>query len=556
VNIAPHWKYFAQLFRGSVSMVLVSVVASVAQSLVLLPTIFLLPYIFDTVIPAGNIPLLAILGLAILGLYLINGALALSTFTVTLRLTKKVVAALRIEVLTRFYSLPRQFYDRADLGRLHTSIVQDTERIDIMTSGVVAILLPALIVSIALSLFLLLLNPILSLILLILLPTLIFASKQLTKLGSRRVKAFRTSFETFSKGMLFILQSMDLTRVQAAESFEIARQSAAIDDLRRVSGSMAWFNDAFAQFQNVSGVTIGIVILIVGGAFVANGTMTVGKVITFYVAFTQLTGTIRTVTSQVTAILLGNEALKALFQLMHDEESQPYTGTEQIDFRGGIALEEVTFRYATNVILRETSLTLRPGEKVAIVGANGAGKSTIVNLILGFYRPESGALYAEGQPYADLDVTALRRGMGIVLQEPIIFAGTVAENIACGHPDATHEQIAQAARQASADEFISQLDQDYETFIGENGVLLSGGQRQRIAIARALLRQPALLIFDEPTNHLAQASVRSLLDTLRSMQPAPALLVISHDRAFVRDFDHVYLLENATLAEIQSVLNP
>jgi ABC-type multidrug transport system fused ATPase/permease subunit len=184
---------------------------------------------------------------------------------------------------------------------------------------------------------------------------------------------------------------------------------------------------------------------------------------------------------------------------------------------------------------------------VAIVGPNGSGKTTIVNLILGFYRPQKGTLCADGHLFSDLDIVHLRRHIGVVTQDAILFSGTILDNITYGYPDASREQVTQAARLATADEFIQQLARGYETLVGENGLLLSGGQRQRIAIARALLRQPRLLILDEPTNHLDTAAARRLMENLRSLPHKPACLMISHDVETVRKAQFVHFLQQGRI---------
>ena len=195
-------------------------------------------------------------------------------------------------------------------------------------------------------------------------------------------------------------------------------------------------------------------------------------------------------------------------------------------------------------MVRDVHLDLRPGSTVAIVGPNGAGKSTLLYLILGFYRPQRGELRAEGVPYERIDLGDLRRGIGVVMQHPTFFAGTVRENITYGCPEATPDEIGRAARIALADDFIRTLPAGYDTPIGEGGVLLSGGQVQRIAIARALLRRPSLLILDEPTNHLETPAIGRLLQNLATLEPRPGVLIISHDREVLGYADRLYRIED------------
>src|SRR3954452_13912708 len=165
-------------------------------------------------------------------------------------------------------------------------------------------------------------------------------------------------------------------------------------------------------------------------------------------------------------------------------------------------------------VLHDLDLEIRPSERVAVLGPNGAGKSTLVSLVMGFYRPHSGRLLADGVPFDELDIRHLRRQIGVALQDPVLFPGTIRENIAFGHPGATDAEVAAAAEAATAAAFIERLSSGYETRIGDEGVGLSGGQRQRVAIARAVLGAPGLLVLDEPTTYLDEDGVAELIEKL------------------------------------------
>jgi ABC-type bacteriocin/lantibiotic exporter with double-glycine peptidase domain len=207
--------------------------------------------------------------------------------------------------------------------------------------------------------------------------------------------------------------------------------------------------------------------------------------------------------------------------------------------------------------LHGVNLTLAPHTLTAIVGPNGAGKTSLVNLLLGLYRPQQGSLLVDEHPYDELDMRFLRRQIGVLPQDPLLFDGTVLENITYGMSEISSEEVVAASEMASAHEFIQQLPKGYETLLGERGVGLSGGQRQRIALARVLLRRPKLLILDEPTNHLDEAAARQLIENLiprlRSAQVhaenAPTTLIITHDMRLAREADQIYLLPEGRLIQ-------
>ena len=347
--------------------------------------------------------------------------------------------------------------------------------------------------------------------------------------------------------MLFVLRHMDLTRVQTAEDQEIRRQTGILSELRTRTGKMAFIYAVHGNVQSILTGLSGIIILVVGGITVANKSITIGEFISFYVAAGYLNGYVNTITTSIADIIAGNESIVTLYQLAATKTVQPYLGKKQIPFKGFLSFESVSFRYDDQPVLENVSLSLHPHSRVAIIGSNGTGKSTMTHLILGFYSPLTGRLYADDVPYEEVDVAHLRKQIGVVMQDPALFSGTILENISYGSPEADRKQITRAARLAMADDFIRKLPEGYDTHIGEDGVLLSGGERQRLSLARALLRRPKLLILDEPTNHLDRAAVGQLLDNLDDLDDRPAILMISHDMNVVRHAHEVYRLEKGVL---------
>jgi ATP-binding cassette subfamily B protein len=536
-------QHYSQFYRGTHGVLLVVVAFSVGQALLVLPITYLVRYAFDTVIPSGAVSILVLVGILSLFLNLANSGVTLWTRHLTLTITKKAVRDYRHELLNRMYLFPRAYYDEADLSKLQTTIVEDTQQLDVMSNAVVALFIPSFFASLVVCIVLVFLNAFLFLVIISVIPLLLLASRVMGRSASRRVNRYQRAFEAFNKGIAFVLQRMDLTRVQTAEQFEVARQRQNIDGLQVTSRSMAWFNAAYGLVQGAIVTVSGALILIVGGAGVARGVMTLGELLSFQVGVGLLSGSLNTMFSSIPPVISGNESLSTLAKVWQAQMALPYSGWKRITFSGKITLVGVHFRYSDRPILEDAHLAIYPGSTVALVGPNGAGKSTVAHLILGHYRPQSGGLCADGHPYEELDLMDLRRSIGVVMQEPLLFAGTILENITYGCPDATYEQVARAATLATAHEFIQRLPNGYGTFIGENGVLLSGGERQRIALARSFLRRPKLLILDEPTNHLDAEAVIALLRNLAHMENSPSILIISHDLNVARGCEHAYALQ-------------
>ena len=219
---------------------------------------------------------------------------------------------------------------------------------------------------------------------------------------------------------------------------------------------------------------------------------------------------------------------------------------------GAVTFETVSFRYPTRPdlpVLRELSLEAKPGERIALVGPSGAGKSTIVSLLLRFYEPETGRLLFDGRPAADFDLRTVRGNMAIVPQEVLLFGGSIRENVAYGRPGATDDEIRSAAARAHCVEFIDRFPEGFATLVGERGVKLSGGQRQRIAIARALLRDPAILILDEATSSLDSESEQLIQRALATLLENRTAFIVAHRLSTIRQCDRIYVIEGGTVTE-------
>jgi ABC-type multidrug transport system fused ATPase/permease subunit len=224
----------------------------------------------------------------------------------------------------------------------------------------------------------------------------------------------------------------------------------------------------------------------------------------------------------------------------------------QYELKGNVRFDHVAFSYPSRKdipVLKDLTLTANNGEQVAIVGPSGAGKSTIASLLLHFYEPDSGTVYFDDRPAREFPLSQLRRQMAFVPQDIILFGGSIKENIAYGKPDASDEEIRAAARNANAHEFIKRFPEQYETIVGERGIKLSGGQRQRIAIARAILKDPAILILDEATSSLDSESEQLVQEALDNLMKGRTSFVIAHRLSTIRNADKIVLIDKGIVSE-------
>lgn len=538
-----------RLLDGSRRTLGVTVLLSFAQAAVVAPTGYLVGYAFNTLIPEARIGALFVTAGALLLLYLLGAGLALWTRFVVLDVVKDGVTTLRTDLLARIYSLPRAYFDRADLGRLHSIVVQDSERVDIFAAQLFGVLLPAVTVSLALAVVLAALNLLLFGAVLAVVPVLVALGLRLGRQVRFRTRLWQRAFDVFDSRTQLALRGITLTKVRAAEAAELDHRRAEHGLLGQTGTDMIRLHASYTGVQNAVSATAGVVVLAIGGRAVALGEMSIGSLLAFYTILALLLRQVTVIAPILPQIHSGYESLVRVDEVLALEDAEPYRGRTRIDFRGGVELQGVSFGYAEEPVLHELDLRIEPGEHIAIVGPNGAGKSTVANLVLGLYRPDEGRVLADGTAYDALDIKRLRRSFGVVLDDPIIVPGTVLENIRYGLPNATVDDVKRAASWATADDFIENLPDGYETEVGSEGVLLSAGQRQRIAIARALCGSPALLVLDEPTAHLDDAAIRRLFANLQAFPGAPTVIVISHDPEVARYVDVVHRLRDGRLVD-------
>jgi ABC-type bacteriocin/lantibiotic exporter with double-glycine peptidase domain len=541
-----NWRAFARLFDKSKKLLGWSLALSLLQSLLLVPIALLIRHAFDHVLPGHHRGELFLIGAVMLACFLASAGISLVTRYTVLRATKAAITRLRGELLERLYRLPSAYFDRTELGTLHSTIVQDSERLDVMSNALVGVLLPALVTSIVLSVALAVVNGLLFLLVATAVPLVYFVSRWLGRHVKVRTRIWQRAFDTFSTQMLVALRSMTLTKVHGVEEHVLQRRKLEFAELGQAGRTMAWIQTAYTLVNGAVAAAAGVVVLIGGGLAVIDGRLTLGGLLSFYALLALLRTQVNTILLATPQVIAGSASMERLEAIRDAPDREPYSGTRPIDFGGSIEVEDVTFGYERGgrPILEGASMSIAPGETVAIIGPNGAGKSTLTRLILGLYRPSSGRILADGLPLEELDLRALRQSVAVVDQDPFMFPGTIRENIAFAAEGTALDKVREAAALVAADEFITELPDGYETTVGDEGALLSGGQRQRIAIARALLRRPSLLVLDEPTSSLDDEAVRELVAALHTFPGAPAVLVVTHNPAVVREADRVYLIRD------------
>ena len=541
------WGRFGRLFRESRGILAASIVLSAVQSLALLPVALVVSRVFDTYVPRQDTAAIAGSGALVLALYLVSATIGVGTAYLVLKASRSAVQMLRGELLARVLAFPRAWFDRTSIGRLHATIIHDAERVDTMANALVGLIMPAVIVTLGLSAILVVLDATLFALVLAVVPPMLLVGRLLGRRVRRRSRRLQRIFDAVSSGTHLTLRAATLVKVQGAEEAELRARGVEHERLGEAELSLAWLRGAYQVVQGAVAACAGAVVLVFGGIAAAHGQMSMGDLIAFYAVLALLLRQVTLILSGIPNVLVGYESLSRLDDLLTAEEREPYSGSRRVERIEALDVARVSFGYGGEPLLQEVDLSLERGERAALFGPNGAGKSTLVRLLLALYRPDAGRILADGVPYDELEVASLRRCFGVVLQDPIVFPGSVAENIAYGHSHAAPEAIRRAAALATADEFINELPDGYETVVGDDGALLSGGQRQRLAIARALVGDPSVLVLDEPTTHLDDQSIQRLMRSLAYFPGAPALLVISHDPQVLAHVDTVHHMRDGRM---------
>jgi ABC-type bacteriocin/lantibiotic exporter with double-glycine peptidase domain len=527
-------------------------VAAALQSLLGVPTLLLVRMAFDEAIPRHRIGMLVLIGAALVGLRAGRSLLSLLLRSHGVRIVRDAGMRLRRDLLANLFDLSDAYLFDADRDQLHTRIIVDTERVDAVADMLLSRALPGAITVVVLAAVLLYLDATLVVVAALVLPLAVVAGRWTTARIKADVRRFHASYEAFSHGVRFVLEHGSLVRHRAAEAAELERQTMRVDRLRADGLKMALSFARHNQVQsNVVGLA-GVVVLVVGGAAIIDGRLSLGAFLAFYVAAGMLNGTMTQMDGVVPSIISAGQSLSKLMAMHAIPDRTPYDGSRVIDWQGTLSAEGVDFAYAGRPpLLRAVSLTLQPGDAVAIIGANGSGKTSLLRLLLGLARPQAGRVTADGVPLAELDLHCIRRRVGVVPQHPGFFAGTVLDNLSYGAPEADEAAIAHAVTMACADGLIARLPQGLHTPIGEGGATLSGGERQLLAIARALVGRPRLLILDEPTNHLDGAMIAQLMASLAGNSEPLGIVLISHDQAVVARARRVLRLEGGTLRTME-----
>ncbi len=463
---------------------------------------------------------------------------------------------LRSEVYKKMIRLPMDFFAQRRVGELSSRLTSDLSQIqDAVTFMLAEILrgILTMLVGIGLIFFI---SKMLTLIMMSVIPVIViiavFFGKHIRKL-SRKAQDQLADSNTIVQETLSGIANVKAFSNEWFETNRYIRSLKMVVDLAIQNGKTRGYFISFMLFS-----LFGAIILVVwfGVGMMQKGTLSFGALTAFVVYTAFVGGSMAGFADLYSNLQKTLGATQRVRELLKEETEQVSTTEEAIKkeyvFNGEVEFREVAFSYPSRPeiqVLKSVSIKAKAGQQVALVGPSGAGKSTIASLLLRFYEPDKGQIFFDGRNAADIPISQVRMQMAVVPQDVMLFGGTIRENIAYGNPDASTEEIIAAAEKAYADDFINSFPEKYETVVGERGIKLSGGQRQRIAIARAILKDPAILILDEATSSLDSASEHQVQLALENLMKNRTTFVIAHRLSTIRNADQIVVLDKGFVRE-------
>jgi ABC-type multidrug transport system fused ATPase/permease subunit len=493
-------------------------------------------------------------GLILLAIILIQAIFSYIRIRLFVEVTEKTLASIRQHLYNHLIKLPMSFFAVRRVGELNSRISSDISLLQDSLTSTLADLLSQLILiiggitlmtvsSFKLTMFMLAILPAVALF--------AFFSGRAIRRYSKKAQGYVAESNTIVEETL---QGIQNVKAFTNELFEINRYRVKTNEVARAGIKGGKYQAAMSFIVLAFFIAMSAVIWR-GATLIATGKMLAGQLFSFVIYSGFIAGNIAGMAGVYTRLQKAIGAAEKLLLLLDEPAEavdEKYVPDLASTLGGQITFGQVAFEYPSrkeNVVLRNVSFSVEPGQQVALVGPSGAGKSTLVSLLLKFYEPTDGSILFDGRDSRNFPITSLRAQMAIVPQDVFLFGGTIRENIEYGKPGSGLEEIIDAARQANAWEFIQSFPEKLDTIVGERGVQLSGGQRQRIAIARAVLKNPKILILDEATSSLDSESERLVQEALDKLMKGRTSVVIAHRLATIRNADKIIVLENGTIIE-------
>lgn len=539
------WPYRANFFWGMLFLLM--------SSLTLLTFPFVAGKLIDTA--SGKEWLLNdinSIALVLLGILLVQSVFSFFRVWLFAKVSESSMRDIRTALYAKLVQLPMTFFDKRRTGELISRITSDVSLLQDTFSVTLAELFRQIITLLAGVGFLIVTTPKLTLFMLATFPVLIILAMVFGRFIRKLSKQTQDELAAANVIVEETLHSIMTVKSFTGEDYESKRYKRGLDRVVQIAMKAAGYRGAFISFI-IFALFGGIVaVMWYGASLVASGEMSVGDLVSFVLYTTFIGGSIAglgDIYGQIQKAIGSSERVLEILDEVPEASTADYQATP---ISGEISFQNVKFQYPTRPevdVLKNVTFHIGAGDKVALAGHSGAGKSTIIQLLLRLYELNHGSILVDGKPLEKWNLKQLRRNIGIVPQEVLLFGGSIRENIAYAKPGASDDEIIAAAKKANAWQFISKFPEGLDTKVGERGVKLSGGQRQRVAIARAILKDPAILVLDEATSSLDAESEALVQEALDKLMKDRTTIIIAHRLATIRKVDRIYVLKEGEIVE-------
>lgn len=546
-------KRFVHYYKPHKKMLALDMLASLLISVIGMVYPIVTNNMLNTYIPQKMYTLIIGSGVLVLVLYVIRMLLRYFVQYYGHIIGVKMQSQMRQDLFAHLEKLPFGFYDNHETGRIMTRITSDLfELCELAHHGPENLLISSVMILLS-FVYLFTIDPILTLIIFACVPILVVVTLHFRKAMSAAFTERRKSNATINAAVESSVTGIRVTKAYTNADREV--EKFRIGDEQFVNASRSAYH-AMAQFHSsTSFVTdvFNVFILIAGGLFLYAGRISFGDYSTFIVSVNLFINPVNTLINFMEQFQNGVSGFKRFLEIMDEEPEQDAPDAKELrDVQGVIEFKNVNYSYdPSKEVLHDVNLRLEKGCKLALVGPSGGGKTTLCHLLPNFYKlkEEDGAILIDGQDIRSLTMDSVRRNIGIVQQDVFLFVGTIRDNILYGRPDATEEEVYEAARRANIHDYVMTLEKGYDTEIGERGVKLSGGQKQRLSIARVFLKDPAILILDEATSALDNTTEVLIQQALDELCKGRTTLVVAHRLSTIRNADEIAVVMDGSITE-------
>ena len=511
--------------------------------------------VIDTVVAGGPTVKLLLLGAAGLVLVALNYPVSQVYVRLFMSTVRQLGVSLRNRLAHRLQELSIGFHNRSSASVMQTKVVRDVENVELMLQQGANPLISALGVIVGALAVIAVQVPGFLVLFLLVVPLSVSLVRGVRRRSETRNERFRRDVERFSSQIGEMASLLPITRAHGLEVVATRRMLDSAESVRDSGFTLDLLNGRFTALAWVAFQFLSIACLIGAALFSITGilSITAGQVVLLSTYFVMLTNSIVNLLNLAPLVTKGLESLRSIAEVLEEPDVEQNEGKRHADrVVGRLQFDRVDFRYpdADALAIDGLDLAICPGETVAFVGRSGSGKSTVLNLALGFLRPTAGRILLDGVDMNTLDMRSVRRSVSVVPQESVLFTGSIRDNITYGLDHVDDERVMTALRDANAWEIVRDLPEGLDTLLGERGARLSGGQRQRISIARALIRDPRVLLLDEATSALDSESEQLVQEALARLRRGRTTLVVAHRLSTIRSADRIVVLDAGRIVEI------